>query len=74
MGYELFRKDNIPQSLETFKIGYFLYPEHPFLCQLYADVLGKAGKKEEAIWMYNKALWLNPDNKEAAKGLREISE
>jgi CubicO group peptidase (beta-lactamase class C family) len=74
MGYEFFRTQHIVQSLETFKIGYLLYPRHAFLCQLYADVLAKAGKKEEAIWMYRTALRLNPDSKEAAKGLSGLLE
>lgn len=72
MGYEFFRHQHISQSLETFKIGYMLYPEHPLLCRLYGDVLIKANKKEEAAWLYKKSLRLNPEDKETATALRGI--
>lgn len=72
VGYDFYRTGYTSQALETFKTGYTLYPDHPFLCQVYADVLAKAGKKDEAVMLYQKCLKLNPDNKEAAEQLKQL--
>jgi hypothetical protein len=70
MGYELYRTDHLQEALATFRIGHVLYPENDFLCMLYGDAIAKNGDVATAKAFYQKALLLNPDNKEAAARLK----
>jgi CubicO group peptidase (beta-lactamase class C family) len=72
MGYEFFRTGHIDESINTFRVGYMLNPDHDFLCLLYGDALAKAGKKIEASAAYNRALQINPKNEGAVKGLAAV--
>lgn len=70
VAYDLLRTGHTEQALQTFQTGYTLYPDHPFLSQIYADVLVKANKKDEAIMLYQRSLKLNPKNEQAVKALK----
>ncbi|MFT3827098.1 MAG: serine hydrolase [Chitinophagaceae bacterium] len=73
LGYDLLFKDPVPEhvalSVETFKVNTLLYPKSANAYDSYAEALLKAGKKEEAILMYKRSLFLNPNNETAKKVL-----
>lgn len=70
MGYELFRTGHLQEALTTYRTGYVLYPENDFLCMLYGDAIAQDGDPATAKTFYQKALLLNPGNKEAAARLK----
>lgn len=59
------------QALENFKINTFLFPASDNIYESYGDALLSAGKKEEAIIMFKKALQINPDNKPAKENFKK---
>lgn len=70
MGYELYRTGHLQESLATFRVGHLLYPDNDFLCMLYGDAIAKNGDTSTARGFYQKALRLNPANKEVAERLK----
>ncbi|HEX8246772.1 MAG TPA: serine hydrolase [Pyrinomonadaceae bacterium] len=69
MAYDMMFNGFKEQALETFKINTFSFPTSDNVYESYGDALLRAGKKEEAIIMFKKALKVNPDNKYAKKNL-----
>lgn len=59
------------QALEALKLNTFLFPASDNIYESYGDALLNAGKKEESIVMFKKALKINPDNKPAKEHLKK---
>lgn len=72
MGYEFFRAGYNGQALETYRTGFLLHSLNDFLCLLYGDALAKAGKKKEAIMLYQRVLPINPKHPEAATRIEKL--
>jgi tetratricopeptide (TPR) repeat protein len=60
LGYDFMRYGYIDRALETFRINLLLFPSDFNRYDSYGDALVAAGKKSEAIAMYEQALLLNP--------------
>ena len=60
-GYRLMAAQRIEQAIEIFKLNTELYPESANAFDSYGEALANAGKREEAIKAYEKALQINPD-------------
>ena len=61
-GYELLNKNNIDEALKIFKLNINRHQKSWNCYDSYADALNRAGKNEEAIKNYKKALELAPEN------------
>ncbi|MCF6404535.1 beta-lactamase family protein [Chitinophaga filiformis] len=76
LGYELLYFSSFPDHLqfaiETFKMNMLLFPESYNTYDSYAEALAQAGKKQEAILMYQKSIALNPDNQGGIKALKQL--
>ncbi|RXF68831.1 serine hydrolase [Arcticibacter tournemirensis] len=72
MGYEFYRTEHQKEALETFRMGFILYPDNDFLCMLYADALVKSDKRKEAKMLYLRAQKLNPKNPEIVSRLEKL--
>lgn len=76
LGYEFLYFSSFPDHLqfaiETFKINMLLFPDSYNTYDSYAEALSKAGKKQEAILMYQKSIALNPDNQGGIKALKQL--
>jgi tetratricopeptide (TPR) repeat protein len=65
-------KNNMALTLEALKINIWLFPNSAKTYDSYGWVLSKAGKTEEAIWMYIKSLKINPDDEQVKNVLNEL--
>ncbi|PWV46191.1 serine hydrolase domain-containing protein [Chitinophaga sp. S165] len=76
LGYEFLYFSPVPEHLqlaiETFKINMLLFPGSYNAYDSYAEALSKAGKRQEAILMYQKSIELNPDNQGGIKALKQL--
>lgn len=76
VGYEFLYFSSFPDHLqfaiETFKINMLLFPESYNTYDSYAEALSEAGKKQEAILMYQKSIALNPGNQGGIKALKQL--
>ena len=61
-------------ALEVFKINTLLFPNSFNTYDSYAAGLKEAGKRQEAISMYQESIDLNPNNDDGKKALRELLE
>jgi CubicO group peptidase (beta-lactamase class C family) len=59
-------------ALEAFKINTFLFPGSFNTYDSYAEGLREAGKRKEAIVMYQKSIVLNPNNEDGKAALKEL--
>jgi CubicO group peptidase (beta-lactamase class C family) len=59
-------------ALEALKLNTLFFPKSFNTYDSYGEALAKTGKKEEAIFMYEKSLRLNPDSKGGKKALEEL--
>ena len=71
-GYELLENGYIETSLKIFKINTELYPESFNVYDSMGEALVRAGKNEEAIASYQKALELNPNLISSIEALKEL--
>lgn len=60
-------------ACEVLKLNTMLFPKSANAYDSYACALGLMGKKEEAILMYQKSLWMNPNNEEGKKALAKLT-
>lgn len=77
LGYDFMHQPSdkfLPLSLEVFKLNTLLYPQSGNTYDSYANALEKAGKKEEAIFMYKKSITLSPGNEDGKKALMKLLE
>lgn len=72
LGYDLLRAGFIELATEVFKVNTLLFPASFNVYDSFAEALLKAGKKKEAILMYQKSLKINPENKGAREALDKI--
>jgi tetratricopeptide (TPR) repeat protein len=70
LGYELMFNGYPVQSLEAFKINTLLFPASFNVYDSYGDAFREAGRRREAILMYEKALALNPNSEGSRQALR----
>lgn len=54
--------NNLELALEVFKLNTILFPNSPQVYSWYAYALSIVGKREEAIWLYQKSLKIKPDD------------
>ena len=64
--------DHLQFAIETFKVNMLLFPDSYNTYDSYAEALSMAGKKQEAILMYQKSIALNPDNQGGIKALKQL--
>ncbi|MFC0513882.1 serine hydrolase [Mucilaginibacter angelicae] len=72
LGYNLMNDGFLNEALEAFKFNTLLYPGSFNTYDSYAEALAGAGKKEEAIKMYEKSIALNPQNEGGKKVLNQL--
>lgn len=72
LGIELMENGQLPLALEVFKTNTLIYPESFNVFDSYGEALMKAGKKEEAILMYQRSITLKPGNEAGRKILERI--
>lgn len=74
LGYEFLHNGYKVQSLETFKLNVFLFPDSFNVYDSYGEALAENGKKSEAILMYKKAISLNPNSAGSQKALKLLED
>ena len=72
IGHELLHTNHIEPALELFKLNTLLKPDAWEVYQSYGTALQQAGKREEAISMYEQSLRMNPKNEQAQKALAQL--
>ena len=72
LGYNLMNDGFLKEALEAFKFNTLLYPASFNTYDSYAEALAGAGRKEEAIKMYEKSIVLNPQNEGGKKALNQL--
>ncbi len=70
--YEATFEGHSQLALEVFKINTLLFPFSYNAYDSYGEGLFKNGHREEAIFMYRKALEINPENPESKAALKRI--
>jgi CubicO group peptidase (beta-lactamase class C family) len=61
-------------ALEVLKLNILLFPNGFNTYDSYGEALVNIGKKEEAIFMYQKSIELNPENEGGKKALKELNQ
>lgn len=72
VGYRLMATQRIAQALEIFKLNTELYPDSANVFDSYGEALVNAGKREEAIKAYEKALQIAPNYPSAVEALQRL--
>jgi len=72
LGYAFLNDKLLPMALETLKVNCLLYPMSDNVYNSYGEALAKAGRKLDAISMYQKSLALNPRNEDSQKALDDL--
>ncbi|MCJ8210827.1 serine hydrolase [Mucilaginibacter sp. RS28] len=72
LGYDFMRSGLIDKAMETFKINLLLFPQDFNRYDSYGDALLAAGKKADALAMYQQALSLNPGAIEIRKKINRL--
>jgi CubicO group peptidase (beta-lactamase class C family) len=67
-------KNHKELALEVFKMNTLLFPDSYNTYDSYAMGLREAGKRREAILMYQKSIALNPQNEDGKQALKELSD
>jgi CubicO group peptidase (beta-lactamase class C family) len=71
LGYQLMeKKEYLPFAIDMYEKVSALFPDSWYVTQGYAAVLGKSGKRKEALQMYKKSLLENPQNDFAKEQIR----
>lgn len=71
-GYRLLAAQRTAQAIEVFKLNTELYPESANVFDSYGEALANAGKREEAIKAYEKALQIAPGYPSAVEAVRRL--
>jgi len=71
-GYELMLGDHLPESIDVLELNAQLYPDSGGVYQSLGTAYAKAGKKDQAIQNFNKALEKNPNDAESKRQLEEL--
>ncbi len=72
-GYALLQKNEVKKAIEVFKLNVLLHPESANTYDSLGEVYLKDGNKELAIQNYKHSLKLNPNNENAKKVLKQLS-
>lgn len=72
VGYRLMAAQRIELALGIFKLNTELYPDSANVFDSYGEALANAGKREEAIKAYEKALQLAPNYPSAVDALQRL--
>ena len=72
LGYALAGDGYLAEATEVMKVNTFLFPASFNTYDSYGDLLKRAGKKKEAIWMLERSVALNPNNESGKKVLTEL--
>ncbi|MFZ1730264.1 MAG: serine hydrolase [Bacteroidota bacterium] len=72
LGYLYLGKGKTDIALRIFKLNIDAYPKSSNPYDSYGEALAKAGRKEEAIAMYQKALEINPGNTGSRQALERL--
>jgi CubicO group peptidase (beta-lactamase class C family) len=70
--YRVMSTDKIREAIELFRLNAALYPESWNVYDSLGEALLKAGKKAEAIQMYQRSVELNPNNNGGKKILERL--
>ena len=73
LAYAMVWDGRTTEALEVFRLNTILFPLSRNVYDSYADVLAKAGRKEAAILMYQKAVQMNPNDDDGKRALVELS-
>jgi hypothetical protein len=71
-GYQLLEAKRIDDAIEVFKLNVEAYPQSANVYDSLGDAYQAAGKKEEAIKAYEKALSINPAYASSLENLRRL--
>ncbi len=71
-GYELLLADDLPESIDVLELNAQLYPDSGGVYQSLGEAYAKAGKKDQAIQNYRKALEKDPNDEESKRKLEEL--
>lgn len=71
-GYRLMAAQRIEQAIELFKLNTELYPDSANVFDSLGEALANAGKREEAIKAYERALLLSPNYPSAVEALQRL--
>ena len=72
LGYAFMADGYLPQALETFKVVTLLFPGSANAYESYGEALDEQGDKTEAILLYQKALMIDPKNRDAQDRLKKL--
>ena len=72
LGYDLLRKHKFPEAIRIFELNVEAYPQSSNVYDSLAEACLAAGNKPQAIANYEKALHLNPKNRNAAEILQKL--
>lgn len=72
LGIQLLYENREKLSLEVLRMNTLLFPKSFNVYDSYGEALRKVGKNQEAIWMYQKSVELNPQNEGGIKALAEL--
>ncbi|MBS1532183.1 MAG: beta-lactamase family protein [Bacteroidetes bacterium] len=73
LGYAMLNDSHASEALEVIRLNTILFPASWNTYDSYADMLAKAGKKEEAIMMYKKAVQMNPKDDDGKQALKQLT-
>jgi tetratricopeptide (TPR) repeat protein len=72
LGYQYLSQNRVDDALAVFELNTRLYPESGNCWDSYGEALAAAGRKEEALRQYQKALELDPSNGNAASWIEKL--
>ena len=72
LGYRLLNEHKLAEALAVFQLNIVLYPNSGNCWDSMGEALVAAGRKEEALSHYRKALELNPSNGNAARWIEKL--
>jgi len=72
LGYVFLRAGETDKALLTFHFNSYFFPNDPIVHDSYGEALSIAGKNDEAIQSYEKALELNPEMESAKEALTKL--
>jgi pimeloyl-ACP methyl ester carboxylesterase len=72
LGYEVLQTENFQDAIKLFSLNANMYPTSFNTYDSLAEAYMKAGNKKEAIRNYEKSLYFNPSNSNAAKMLEKL--
>ena len=72
LGYNLLAKKRNADAVEIFKLNAESYPSSPNVYDSLGDALVAAGRKEDAIKSYEKALSINPTFQTSIDALKRL--